>query len=110
MRNFTRWSDNPNFVVAVCNTIPPSRTWIFDSDGEKRLYAKFADANGLESAPASDSIIIDTTPPFNGSVSINNGALATNSTAVTLNLSATDATTSVAQTKISNTPDFVNTE
>src|SRR3989304_2499427 len=56
-------SDNPNFIGAVWNTIPPSRTWIFDSDGEKRLYAKFADANGLESAPASDNIIIDTTPP-----------------------------------------------
>ncbi|MBI5097025.1 MAG: carboxypeptidase regulatory-like domain-containing protein, partial [Nitrospirae bacterium] len=103
-------SDSPNFIGVVWNTIPTSRTWVFDSDGEKRLYTKFADANGLESAPASDSIIIDTTPPFNGSVSINNGALATNSTAVTLNLSATDATTSVAQTKISNTPDFVNTE
>src|SRR3990172_915349 len=56
-------SDSPNFIGAVWNTIPPSRIWIFDSHGEKRLYAKFADANGLESAPASDSIIIDTTPP-----------------------------------------------
>ncbi len=58
-------SDNPNFIGAVWNPIPPSRTWIFDSDGEKRLYAKFADTNGLESAPVSDSIIIDTTPPAN---------------------------------------------
>src|SRR3990172_1838061 len=32
---------------------------------ENRLYVKFADANGLESAPVSDSIIIDTTPPSN---------------------------------------------
>ena len=56
-------SDNPNFIGAAWNIIPPSRTWIFDSDGEKRLYIKFADANGLESAPVSDSIIIDTTPP-----------------------------------------------
>src|SRR3989337_597963 len=62
-------SDNPNFIGAVWNTIPPLRTWIFDSDGEKRLYIKFADANGLESSPVSDNIIVDTTPPANGSVS-----------------------------------------
>lgn len=103
-------SDNPNFIGAVWNTIPPSRTWIFDSDGEKRLYAKFADANGLESAPVSDSIIVDTTPPANGSIVINNNASATNSTTVTLTLSASDTITSVTQMKISNTPDFAGAE
>ena len=101
-------SDNPNFIGAVWNPIPPTRSWIFDSDGEKRLYAKFADANGLESAPISDSIVVDTTLPANGSVSINNSASATNSTMVTLTLSATDATTSVSQMKISNNPDFTD--
>lgn len=99
-------SENPNFIGAVWNPIPPSRTWIFDSDGEKRLYIKFADANGLESAPVSDSIIIDITPPANGRVIINNGASATNSPTVTLNLSATDATTIVSQAMISNDPGF----
>lgn len=101
-------SENPNFIGSAWNPIPLSRSWIFDSDGEKRLYAKFADANGLESSPVSDSIIIDTTPPANGSVSINNSASATNSTTVTLTLSATDATTSVNQMKISNNPDFTD--
>src|SRR3989304_4813051 len=101
-------SDNPNFIGAVWNPIPLTRTWIFDTDGEKRLYTKFADANGLESAPISDSIVVDTTLPANGSVSINNSASATNSTMVTLTLSATDPTTSVSQMKISNNPDFTD--
>ncbi len=101
-------SEDANFVGAVWNHIPPSRNWIFNSDGEKRLYIKFADANGLESSPESDSIIIDTTPPANGSMVINNGLPATNSSSVTLTLSATDATTIVSQMMISNGPDFTD--
>ncbi|MBI3608997.1 MAG: fibronectin type III domain-containing protein [Nitrospirae bacterium] len=99
-------SPDPNFIGAAWNPIPPSRTWIFDSDGEKRLYAKFADANGLESAPVSDTIIIDTTPPINGSVVINSSASATNSLSVQLTLAATDATTAVVQMRIANVPDL----
>lgn len=56
-------SEDPNFVGATWIPLSSTMTWTFASDGEKRLYIKFADANGLESAPVSDSIIIDTTPP-----------------------------------------------
>lgn len=99
-------SAEPNFIGSAWNPIPLSRTWIFDSDGEKRLYVKFADANGLESAPVSDDIIIDTTPPINGSVTINDGASTTDASTVALTISATDATTSVEQMMISNDPEF----
>ena len=35
--------------------------WDFAEEGEKIIYVKFADANGLESAIQSDSILIDST-------------------------------------------------
>lgn len=99
--------EEPNFLGAVWQDSAETITWAFSSDGEKRLYAKFADANGLESAPVSDSIIIDTTPPINGRVTINNGASSTNSRIVILSAFATDAMTSVTQIKISNDPTLV---
>lgn len=96
-------SDSPNFIGAVWKPIPPWTTWAFDSDGEKKLYIKFADTNGLESAPVSDSITIDIVSPAGG-VFINNTATATNSANVMLNLSAVDLTSPVYQMKISNDP------
>jgi hypothetical protein len=97
-------SEDVNFVGSVWNPIRSTTTWSFASDGEHRLYAKFAAATGPESAPVSDSIIIDTTPPIDAGVLVNRGAVATNSPNVTLSLSATDTTTSVAQMKLGNDP------
>ncbi|MBI5697960.1 MAG: hypothetical protein HZC29_05665, partial [Thaumarchaeota archaeon] len=69
------------------------------SDGSKTAQIECRDnANNVGSA--SDSIILDTTPPT-GSVSINSGATYTTSTSVTLTLSCTD-TNGCSQMKFSN--------
>ncbi|MEO6667092.1 MAG: FG-GAP-like repeat-containing protein [Nitrospiria bacterium] len=99
-------SANPNFIEALWGPVGPSQTWTFDSDGEKLLYVRFADATGLASAPVSDSILIDTTPPA-GTIQINGGAEVTATPNVTLSFHITDATTSVSEMMISNEPDFV---
>lgn len=101
-------SEEPNFVGAAWRPIATSAEHTFATDGPKRLYIKFADANGLESAPVSDEIIVDTTPPAIGAVIINAGAATTNSTTVTLTLAALDATTSVSQMMLSDSPEFTD--
>ena len=75
-------------------------------DGAKTVYVQWRDAAGTWSGVESDTIVRDATAPT-GTVSINAGAAATNETAVTLNLTASDGTGSgVAQMLISNTADF----
>ena len=69
-------------------------------DGSKTVYVQFKDGAGNISSPAADNIILDTTPPL-GAVSIEDGALYTTFTAVTLNLSAYDAN-GVVQMRFSN--------
>lgn len=101
-------SENINFLGETWKPVSSTTSWTFASDGEKWLYIKFANANGLESSPVGDSIIIDTMPPTNGSVIINGGASATNSPNVILTLSAEDATTTAAQMMISNEPNFAD--
>ena len=59
-------------------------------DGTKTVYVQFQDGAGNWSSPVSDDILLDTTGPA-GSVSINGGAGTTNDTAVTLDVTATDA-------------------
>jgi hypothetical protein len=98
-------SADPTFVGAAWGPVRTDLTWTFDSDGEKRLYVRFADANGLESAPVSDSILIDTTPP-SGTFTINDGALDTATDQVTLTMNLSDLGTAVAEMLISNEPDF----
>lgn len=99
-------SESANFIGATWQPIAAATSYTFSSDGQKRLYIKFSDANGLESAPVSDDITIDTIAPTNESISINLGSPTTSLTAVTLTLSALDATTSVSQMMISNAADF----
>ena len=78
-----------------------TRAWTLTGElGTKRVYVQFMDAAGgiSDANPAavgaqgySDSIVLaDATPPT-GSILINNGAATTGTTAVTLNLSATDS-------------------
>lgn len=58
-------SDDPNFVGAAWEPISLTKTksWSFSSEGTKRLYVKFSDAENLESAPVSAEIVIDTFNP-----------------------------------------------
>lgn len=95
-------SEDVNFVGASWQAVTSAMSWTFSGDGEKRLYFKVANANGLTNSPVSDSIIVDSTAPAGGNVTINSGTSATNTANVTLALSATDATTGVAQMMVSN--------
>jgi hypothetical protein len=102
-------SEASNLAGATWQPIATTTNYTFSSDGQKRLHIKFSDANGLESAPVSDDIIIDTVPPTSENITINLGTPTTNSTSVTLIPSATDATTLVSQMMISNSSDFSGT-
>jgi len=83
-----------------------SKSWtLTDGDGTKTVYVRYKDNAGNWSGPISDTIILDTTPdsdPPTGTISINNGAVYTNSTSVTLTLSATDAVSGVSKMQFSN--------
>jgi Bacterial Ig-like domain len=59
-------------------------------DGTKEVYYKVRDAVSSESAPVSNSIILDTTGPTGISITINNGDPYTNEVNVELTLAATD--------------------
>ncbi len=69
--------------------------WIIEvgsRDGEKIVYAKFSDLAGNESESISSKIILDVTPPTNGSIVINDGGKYTRSKKIELTLTAKDAT------------------
>jgi hypothetical protein len=65
------------------------------ADGTKTVYVEFRD-NAGNTSQCTDSIVLDTTAPV-CSISINAGGDYTNSTSVTLNLSATDAGSGVTE-------------
>jgi hypothetical protein len=78
--------------------------WVLTAgDGNKTVYIKFKDNanNWNTSAAASDSIILDTAAP-SGSIQINGNAVFTTTTAVTLNINATDATSGMYQMRFSS--------
>ncbi len=74
-------------------------------DGAKTVYAQWRDNAGNWSPVSSDGILVDTSAPTGGAITIQGGS-ATASRNVTLTLSATDAGTGVAQARLSNTADF----
>ena len=59
-------------------------------DGEKTIYFKVKDLAGNIGDPIFDTIILDTTPPLDLSIKINNNAKYTNNDMVTLTLTAND--------------------
>jgi glucose/arabinose dehydrogenase len=85
-------------------TSPYSITWntTATASGPHVLSARARDAAGNSSTAASVGVTVDNQPPT-GSVAINGGAAATNTRAVTLTLSASDAFSSVTQMRFSNT-------
>jgi parallel beta-helix repeat protein len=87
------WTDWEDYTTSKSWTLPLG-------DGTKTVYVQFRDHAGLIST-YSDTITLDTTSPT-GSISIAGDAAYTNSSVVTLTLSATDATSGVAQMRFSN--------
>jgi parallel beta-helix repeat protein len=79
-----------------------TKTWtLITGDGTKTVYYQVRDVAGLLSSTYSDTIILDTIEPT-GSIIINADTSYTNSTSVTLTLTATDETSGVAQMRFSN--------
>lgn len=88
-----RFSNNGSSWSAW-ETYASTKSWTLTSgNGSKTVYAQYLDGAGNQSATHSDTITlfdgIDSTPPT-GAVTINGAALYTTTTAVTLNLSASD--------------------
>lgn len=79
--------------------------WTMEDDifeGYKSVYIRFRDKAGNESGLINTSIYIDTKPPINPRISINNGNEYTKSINVTLQLHATQA----VEMRVSNDKDF----
>jgi len=85
-------------------TSPYSFTWntTTASDGAHTLSARARDAVGNSTTATTVNVIVDNQAPT-GSVIINGGAAATNTTSVTLTLAASDALSAVTQMRFSNT-------
>ena len=80
-----------------------SKAWTLASgDGLKTVYAQYRDhTNNVSTGPITDNITLDTIPPT-GTIIINGGAAYTNTTAVTLELLASDTGVGVADMRFSN--------
>ena len=92
-----RYSNDGMWDTEPWETSSPTKTWTLTSgDGTKTVYYQIKDNAGLVSITYSDTIVLDTNPPT-GSITIAEGLVYTNSTSVTLTLSADDATSGVAQ-------------
>lgn len=88
-------------TLALCNDWRPYTTtlanWNLDGslDGIKTIYAWFKDHLGNASRPYTDTVILDRLAP-SGSITIDNGAAYATQVTVTLSLTATDATSGLA--------------
>jgi len=87
-----------SFDAAAGTVISTGGAW---REGSNSVELRVADAVGNAQTPLLWSVVVDTIAPA-GSVTINGGATMTTSLYVTLNLSATDATSGVAGMLISN--------
>ena len=55
---------NDNFTYSALEPYATTKTWQLSSgDGTKTVFVKFLDPAGNVSQPASDTIVLDTTPP-----------------------------------------------
>ncbi len=92
--NGSEWTAWEPFTSARAFTLPPG-------DGEKLVYLRVQDKAGNIAEPVFDSIILDTTPPQELSIVINNNAEFTNSLKATLSLFAFDTLSGLANMSFS---------
>ena len=91
--NGTTWTTAENYAA--------TKAWTFTAgDGAKKVYVKFQDKSGKWSTPVFAQVLLDTIPPT-GTLSINNNAVSTPASLVTLNLSGYDAGSGVDQIRFS---------
>ena len=92
-------NDGTNF--STYEAVAPTKAWtLATGDGTKTVTYRVKD-NAGRTATFSDTIVLDTVNPT-GSISIAGGGAWSTSTGVTLNVSASDATSGVATTQASN--------
>jgi len=97
-----RYSNDGVWDTEPWESPSPTKSWtLMSGDGTRTAYYQIKDNVGLISITYSDTIILDTVPPT-GSITISGNATYTNSTSVTLTLSANDATSGMAQMRFSN--------
>ncbi|MFH1101550.1 MAG: PGF-pre-PGF domain-containing protein [Methanobacteriota archaeon] len=85
-------SNDITFTGQSWETYSTSKSWTLTSgDGVKTVYLKVKDYAGLIADVVSDNITLDTTAPTSLTVSIASGQTYTNSTTVTVSVSATGA-------------------
>ena len=77
-------SESPTFNNKSWEGVVSSSTYTFDSEGNKKLYIKFANENGLESSPFDDTITVDLFGDTEGTFTINSGASSSTSRTVSL--------------------------
>jgi hypothetical protein len=99
-------SENPDFADTEWEPFKHNKTWTFDGeDGIKVLYVKFRSITGEESDVYKDQIILDTTPPSDLKVLINEGDKTTLNEYVNARVYAREA----AFMKVSTFEDFRDT-
>ena len=100
--NLVRFSNDGMWNTEPWETLSSTKVWTLRiGDGTKNVYYQIKDNAGLVSETYSDSIILDMTSPA-GSITINGGASYTSTNTVTLDLSATDTTSGIAEVRFSN--------
>ncbi|MFC1496498.1 FlgD immunoglobulin-like domain containing protein [Candidatus Margulisiibacteriota bacterium] len=97
------WDDNAISEPTSEEDYKTTRDWTLNGAGQgaRTVYIKYKDNAGNWSSICSDTITYDSIPPT-GSITIDSDNAYTNTTAVTLGLSATDSTTNVTAMKIWN--------
>lgn len=53
-------SEDPLFIGAEWESVAKTKVWVFTGEGQKKIYAKFRDEDGLESSPKVAKIIVGT--------------------------------------------------
>lgn len=102
-------SNASDFSGASWEAYNTSKAWTLSSGtGTKTVYVRFKDSAGNVSTGYSDTITLNDTTAPTGSISVNSGASTTNTSSVTLTLSATDDidTSGSLQMQVSNDSGF----
>jgi tRNA threonylcarbamoyladenosine modification (KEOPS) complex Pcc1 subunit len=88
------FSNKSDFSDSKWEKMAGTKKWSLDGtggDGDKTVYAKFKDRAGNISPIISDDIILDTQPPEQGSIVINNDSKFTKDNKIVLKIHANDA-------------------
>ena len=97
-------SEDSNFANLSFQALEKSTTYTFDSDGNKKLYLKIANSNGIESTISSE-IIVDTIPP---SLAIATDKATIKERSLVLDLTAEDVTSEITEVIIAENEQFSN--